>query len=131
MAFKLGSSKGLQASGGNIKSKLAFKKGDSNIVPGTPIYRVNLEGTIQGEANMDGSIYIDKSITPCSEEEQHVLVHEMQHITDMKTGRTTYNDDFVIHDGQRWRRVNGEIIDPYTGKAVPEGGDLPWENNKV
>ena len=45
MAFKLGSNKGLQADGGNIKSKFAFKKGDSTMVPGTPIHRVNLEGT--------------------------------------------------------------------------------------
>ena len=131
MAFKLGSSKGFQASGGNIKNKLAFKKGNDTSIPGTPIYRVNLEGSIQGEANMDGSIYIDKSIKPGSMEEQHVLVHELQHITDMQTGRTTYTDDYVLHDGQKWMRLNGEIINPYTGEAVQEGGDLPWENNKV
>ena len=36
MAFKLGKSKGLQASGGNISSKFSFKKTDLG-VPGVPV----------------------------------------------------------------------------------------------
>ena len=114
MAFKLG------------KEKRQIRSSSS-----TPIFRKKLDSGIMGEANSDGSIYIDKSVEPGSMEEQHVLVHEMQHINDMKTGRTTYTDEYVLHDGQKWMRINGDIINPYTGKAVEEGGDLPWENNKV
>ena len=42
MAFKLGSSKGLKASGGNIKSKFKFKPTEE-VVPGTPVFRKKLD----------------------------------------------------------------------------------------
>ena len=87
MGFKLGRERGLQASRGEIKNKLRFKREQPSI-PGTPVIRKDLEPNVQGEANMDGTIYISNNITPGSEEERQVLIHEMRQATDIKLGLT-------------------------------------------
>ena len=72
MGFKLGTNRGLEATGGEIKTKMRFGKqaGEEGSVPGTPVIRVPLEEgdnfEILGEANMDGSIYISNEIEPGS-----------------------------------------------------------------
>ena len=45
MGFKLGRERGLEATGGEIKTKMRFGKqaGDIGSVPGTPVIRVPLE----------------------------------------------------------------------------------------
>ena len=45
MGFKLGREKGLEATGGEIKTKMRFGKqaGEEGSVPGTPVIRVPLE----------------------------------------------------------------------------------------
>ena len=63
MAFKLGREKGLQAQGGNIKSKLKFRT-EEQALPGTPVFRKQLGDGVVAEANMDGSIYVSKDIHP-------------------------------------------------------------------
>jgi len=66
------------------------------------------------------------------EEVERVVVHEVQHQTDMKIGRTTYDDNAVYHQGQVWPRGDGYIMDPSTGVKYQEGDkELPWENDKV
>lgn len=131
MAFKLGKSKGLQAQGGNISSKLKFKKADLS-VPGTPVYKKKLEDGVIGEANMDGSIYVSKDIDENSPMMQRVLNHEMQHVTAMKIGSETYDDNAVYYKGEVWPRGNGYIMCPHTGKKHKEGSkELPWEKNKL
>ena len=135
MAFKLGKAKGLQAQGGNIKSKFKFKSGDE-IIPGTPVYRKKLGENILAEANMDGSIFVSKDYDINDPIMRYTIAHEMQHITKMKTGEETYDDNAVYHQGQVWPRteIAGQavIMDPNTGKYYPEGSkDLPWENNKI
>ena len=68
MGFKLGTERGLEATNGEIKTKMRFGKeaGEEGSVPGTPIIRKPLEEGIMGEANMDGSIYINEKIIPGS-----------------------------------------------------------------
>ena len=113
MAFKLGSEKRQIRNSSN-----------------TPIFRKKLGDGIMGEANNDGSIYVDVSVP--EEEVERVVVHETQHLTDMKIGRTTYDDQAVYHQGQVWARGDGYITDPFTGKKYEEGSnELPWENDKV
>lgn len=113
MAFKLGSEKRQIRNSSN-----------------TPIFRKKLGDGIMGEANSDGSIYIDPSVP--EDEVNYVATHEMQHQTDMKIGRTTYDDNAVYHMGQVWPRCNGYIMDPNTGKKYSEGSkELPWENDKI
>ena len=109
MAFKLGRARKFEASGGEVMQKLSFKNEQVSI-PGTPVIRKNLEPGIMGEANMDGSIYISNEIQPGSKEENQVLLHEMRHATDMKTGKLAYGDDFVKYNGITHPRetINGK-----------------------
>jgi hypothetical protein len=125
MAFKLGSSRRPILDKGQVKSKMSFKQDDSSI-PGTPVLRKNLEGGIMGEANNDGSIFISDKLVPGSMEEQHVLMHEMVHQTDMKIGKLAYNDNYIKWNGRVYERKNGMIN--YNGEMLPEGSkEFPWE----
>ena len=125
MAFKLGSSRTPALSKGQVKSKLSFTQADSSI-PGTPILRKDLGKGIMGEANNDGSIFISHKLKPGSQEEQHVLMHEMVHQTDMKIGKLAYDDNFIKWNGQMYERKDGMIN--YNGEMMPEGSkDFPWE----
>ena len=66
MGFKLGTNRGNHAVSGEIKTKMRFGKqsGGEGSIPGTPIMRVPLEEGVMGEANMDGSIYVNENIIP-------------------------------------------------------------------
>jgi hypothetical protein len=131
MAFKLGKSKGPTARGGKIISKMKFGKRDE-VVPGVPVFKKQLGPDIIAEANMDGSIFVSKDVDENSPEYQQAMVHEVQHITAMRIGSETYDDDNVYFQGEVWPRKNGYITDPSTGKKYEEGSkDLPWENNKI
>ena len=133
MAYKLGSSRGNRITRGEIMNKFRFKKesGDSDVsVPGTPIIRKDLGEGIMGEANMDGSIYINKDIVPGSKEEKQVINHEMRHATDMKIGKLAYGDDFVKWNGNTYPRVtiDGRDMIIIDGVAKEAGAhDFPWE----
>jgi len=125
MAFKLGSSRGPILSKGQVESKHSYKQADSS-VPGTPVLRKELGKGIMGEANNDGSIFISSKLHPGSPEEQHVLMHEMVHQTDMKIGKLAYDDNFIKWNGEVYDRKDGKIL--YNDEWVPEGSkDFPWE----
>jgi len=134
MGFKLGKQSGNYMYGGQIKNKMKFGQevgGDAS-VPGTPVVRKPLDEGIMGEANMDGSIYINSNIMPGSEEERQVLNHEMRHSTDMKIGKLAYSDDFVKYNGITYPRVtmNGKDMIIVDGVAKEAGSsDFPWEND--
>ena len=134
MGFKLGSERGNYAVGGEIKTKMRFgkKTGGDASVPGTPVIRVPLEEGVMGEANMDGTIYINENITPGSAEERQVVNHEMRHSTDMKTGKLAYGDDFVKYNGVTYPRqtINGKDMIIVDGVAKEAGdGGFPWEDD--
>ena len=133
MGFKLGTERGLEVTGGEIRNKMRFhqESGGDASVPGTPVIRTNLEEGVLGEANMDGSIYINEQIPPDSFEERQVINHEMRHATDMKIGKLEYGDDYIKYNGEEFAR---ETID---GKDMikvdsqwKEAGDsgFPWEH---
>ena len=131
MGFKLGAEKGNYAISGEIRTKMRFSQeagGDAS-VPGTPVIRKNLEGGILGEANMDGSIYLSNKVQPRSQEETQVLLHEMRHATDMKTGKLAYDDDSIKYNGITYPREtrNGKDMIKVDGKWTEAGGDFPWE----
>ena len=134
MGFKLGTNRGLEATGGEIKTKMRFGKdsgGDASI-PGTPVIRKPLAEGILGEANMDGSIYISDKIAPGSEEERQVVNHEMRHSTDMKLGKLAYTDDSVIYNGEVFLRetINGKDMIKVDGKWKEAGSEgFPWERD--
>ena len=130
MGFKLGTSKGNRAVGGEIKTKLRFGKqtGEEGSVPGTPVIRKPLGEGIMGEANMDGSIYISKDVPPGSPLEKEVLDHELHHAKDMKMGKLKYDDNSITYNGKSYPRKDGKI--KYNGKWMQEGASgFPWEKS--
>ena len=134
MGFKLGRERGLEATGGEIKTKMRFHQeagGDAS-VPGTPVIRTNLERGVLGEANMDGSIYVNELIQPGSYEDRQTISHEMRHATDMRIGKLAYEDDYITYNGETFPREtrNGKDMIKVDGKWK-EAGDtgFPWEND--
>ena len=134
MGFKLGTNRGLEATGGEIKTKMRFGKqaGEEGSVPGTPVIRVTLEEDVMGEANMDGSIYVNELIQPGSEEDRQVINHEMRHATDIKIGKLEYGDYHIKYNGETFRRetIDGKDMIRVDGEWK-EAGDtgFPWEED--
>ena len=132
MGFKLGTETGNYAINGEIRTKMRFNKesgGDAS-VPGTPVIRMPLEEGVMGEANMDGSIYINENIIPGSFEERQVINHEMRHSTDMKIGKLEYGDNYIKWNGHffpRQTRGGKDMIqvDDKWKEAGSHG--FPWE----
>ena len=122
MGFKLGSeSRDIQP------NKNRFDTDDASI-QGTPVFRKKLEGGVKAEANIDGSIFLDVSIEPNSEQERAILLHEMKHLVDMKTGKLSYDDESITWMGQDYKRKDGKIH--YEGKWIQEGSrEFPWEQH--
>ena len=134
MGFKLGKSRVNYAYGGVIKNKMRFgqQAGEDGSVPGTPVIRVPLDEGIMGEANMDGTIYVNSNIIPGSEEDKQVINHEMRHATDMKLGKLAYSDDDVTYNGDVFPRENQNgkdmiKVDGQWKKAGDTG--FPWEDD--
>ena len=134
MGFKLGRSRGNYAVGGEIRTKMRFgqEAGGDASVPGTPVIRKPLGEGIMGEANMDGSIYVNKNIIPGSKEDKQVINHEMRHATDIKLGKLSYSDNNVTYNGVVYPRetINGKDMIKVDGKWK-EAGDhgFPWEED--
>ena len=134
MGFKLGTNRGLEATGGEIRNKMRFGRdsgGDAS-VPGTPIIRTDLGPGITGEANMDGSIYVSDQLIPGGFEERQTLMHEMRHATDIKIGKLEYGDDYVKYNGETFPREtrNGKDMIFVDGKWKEAGHhDFPWEDD--
>tara|TARA_R110001583_G_scaffold76079_1_gene208715 strand:+ start:112 stop:489 length:378 start_codon:yes stop_codon:yes gene_type:complete len=121
MAFKLPMQNKLQQNTGR------FTHSSEEAAPGTPIIRKDLSGGVMAEANEDGSIFVSTKLVPGSEEEKAVLIHEMQHITDMKVGKLKYTDDVIMWNGNNYQRLpKGKIM--FEGTKYNEGDKrLPWE----
>ena len=133
MGFKLGTERGLEVTGGEIRNKMRFhqESGGDASVPGTPVIRKDLGPDILGEANMDGSIYISDTIVPGSFEERQVVSHEMRHVTDIKIGKLEYTDDHIKWNGDTFQRetINGKDMINVEGEWKEAGHEgFPWEN---
>jgi len=98
---------------------------------GTPVFEKELGGTIMGEANNDGTIFIDKGLS--KSEKQKVVDHEKIHKNQMGQNKLYYDDNFLTwkkdtkSPARVYKRVNGNLIDIKTGKGAEEGGDFEWE----
>ena len=134
MGFKLGKNRGFEATAGEIKTKMRFGKqsGGEGSVPGTPVIRVPLEEGVMGEANMDGSIYVNELIEPGSLEDRQVINHEMRHATDMRVGKLEYGDHHIKYNGETFPRetIDGRDMILVDGEWK-EAGDtgFPWEDD--
>ena len=134
MGFKLGKNRGFEATAGEIKTKMRFGKqaGGDGSVPGTPVIRVPLEEGVMGEANMDGTIYINEKIVPGSFEDLQVINHEIRHDTDMRIGKLSYEDDRITYNGEIFPRMDIDGVDSILVEGEwKEAGDtgFPWEDD--
>ena len=95
-----------------------------------PIVRKKLDKGILGEANRDGSIFINKSVHKDSAQYKTIIKHEGQHAKDMKAGILDYGDDYVRYQKKTYPRKKGKI--KYNGKWYAEGDNVfPWEKRAV
>ena len=97
----------------------------------TPVFKKNLEGGILGEANNDGTIFIDKSLK--GKNKENAVNHEKVHLEQMAQGRLQYTDNTVTwkkdtrSPARVYERINGQLVDKKTGKSAEEGGNFDWE----
>ena len=130
----MGSSRGLEATNGEIKTKMRFGKnsGGDGSVPGTPVIQMPLADGVLGEANMDGSIYMSDLLDPNSPEFRQTLNHEMRHATDMRIGKLAYTDDSITYNGEVFPRENikGKDMIQVDGEWKEAGHTgFPWEDD--
>ena len=81
----------------------------------TPIYERNLEAGAMGEANNNGTILVNKNLSPL--EKQKVVDHEMIHIDQMERGDLNYDNNNVYWKGKKYSRAS----------MVEGAKNLPWE----
>ena len=83
----------------------------------TPIYQVDMEDNILGMAQNNGTILINKNVSPLELQKNKTISHEKVHINQMKRGDLDYTDSHVIWKGKKYSRATME-----------EGSKkLPWE----
>ena len=81
----------------------------------TPIYQIDEEDGIMGRANKNGSITLNKNLSPLEQED--VIKHEKVHLDQMERGDLDYDDKYVYWKGKKMPRSKME-----------EGAkSLPWE----
>lgn len=114
----------------NEKRKLRTPQNSPLRFGKSPIRVTDLEGSTLGEANMDGSISVDKSVDLNSPLGRRVIKHEQKHVDDIKSGKAAYDDASVTWKGKKYPRKNGKIF--YDFKWYNEGdGNLPWEAEAI
>ena len=95
---------------------MAFQMKKSSLkIDNTPIYQQDTEEGVMGQANKNGSIILDKNLSPVQQED--VIRHEKVHLDQMCRGDLDYDDDFVYWKGKKIPR-----------SSMDEGDKtLPWE----
>ena len=98
----------------------------------TPVFQKDLGGDILGEANNDGTIFIDKSLS--GKKKQETVEHEKVHLDQMGQGKLQYTNDTVTwkkdtkSPARVYKRIGGNLVDEKTGKSDREGGSFEWED---
>ena len=83
----------------------------------TPIYSVDMDDNVLGMAQNNGSILVNKNVSPLELEKNKTIEHEMVHIDQMKRGDLDYTDTDVFWKGKKYPR-----------SKMSEGAkNLPWE----
>ena len=87
------------------------------ILDNTPIYNVDMDDNILGMAQSNGSILVNKNVSPLELQKNKTISHEMVHIDQIKRGDLNYTDTDVTWKGKKYSRA-----------AMDEGNKkLPWE----
>jgi len=81
----------------------------------TPIYQIDEEDGVMGRANKNGSITLNKNLSPLERED--VIRHEKVHLDQMERLDLDYDDEYVYWKGKKYPR------------SIMDEGDknLPWE----
>ncbi len=97
---------------------MAFKlKGFPYNVDNTPIYQVDMEDNVMGMAQSNGTILVNKNVSPLELKKSKTISHEKVHVNQMRRGDLGYNDTHVMWKGKKYSRASME-----------EGAkNLPWE----
>jgi len=94
---------------------MAFKLKPPFECDNTPIYQVDMEECVLGMANNNGTILINKYLSPA--QSKKVIDHEMIHIDQIKRGDLDYDNNNVYWKGKKYSRAK-----------MNEGAkNLPWE----
>jgi len=94
---------------------MAFKLNPPFSCDNTPVYQVDTEEGVLGMANKNGTILLNKYLSPAKAKE--VIKHEMVHVDQIKRGDLDYDDNNVYWKGRKYSR-----------KSMKEGAkNLPWE----
>jgi hypothetical protein len=97
---------------------MSFKmKGFPYNVDNTPVYSTDMDGNILGMAQSNGTILVNKNISPLELKKNKTISHEKVHIDQMKRGDLDYTDSHVIWKGTKYPRSKMKEGDP----------KLPWE----
>ena len=109
------------------------------------VYEKDLEGSVMGEANKDGTTFVSKDATPKEKvvaeapakeddkEKAEAVSHEDVHHEQMTQGRLGYTDSEVWWKNntnsptKRYKREKGNLIAMDGSGSDAEGGDFPWE----
>ena len=88
---------------------------------GTPVFEKNLDSGIQGEANRDGTIFVQKGMS--QKKINEAVAHEKVHLDQMSQGRLDYTGNTVT-----WKKDTRSPARVYSRSDMPEGArNLPWE----
>jgi len=83
----------------------------------TPVYSVDMDDNILGMAQNNGTILVNKNVSPLELAKNKTIEHEKVHIDQMKRGDLDYTDTHVIWKGKKYSR-----------SKMKEGSKkLPWE----
>jgi hypothetical protein len=92
-------------------------KGAPYNVHNTPIYSTDMDDNVLGMAQSNGTILVNKNVSPLELKKSKTIEHEMVHIDQMKRGDLNYTDTHVIWKGKKYPRA-----------SMQEGAkNLPWE----
>lgn len=91
--------------------------GSSYNIDNTPIYSTDMDNNILGMAQSNGTILVNKNISPLELRKSKTISHEKVHIDQMKRGDLDYTDTHVTWKGKKYSRA-----------TMKEGSKkLPWE----
>lgn len=91
--------------------------GSSYNIDNTPIYSTDMDNNVLGMAQSNGTILINKDISPLELRKSKTISHEKVHIDQMKRGDLDYTDTHVTWKGKKYSRA-----------TMKEGSKkLPWE----
>jgi len=97
---------------------MAFKmSGPPYNMHNTPIYSKDMDDNILGMTQSNGTILINKNVSPIELKKNKTVEHEMVHVDQIKRGDLGYDENNVYWKGKRYSRSN-----------MNEGAkNLPWE----